>query len=82
MLDYNLEAIKKHVLEKYPNEPGELYTLHNCTTSPIFAYAVFTFGKEGDEVVLEDIDTVNYYGLWIKVQRTKTVARHKQAFAS
>jgi hypothetical protein len=74
-VDYNLEAIKKTVLEKYPEEPGNLTIALNAGTSSIFAFALFTQGKEGSEVRLEDIDTISHYGLPIKVQRAKPLTR-------
>ena len=72
MLDYNLETIKNFVRKAYPEEDGELSVFNNAGTDSIFAYAIFVHGEEGDEVVLDELGIVDYYGLPIKVQRTLT----------
>ena len=69
-MDYTLESIAKFVRETYPNEPGEVSVVANVTTSPVFAYATFVQGEEGDEVEIQDVDILTYYGLPVSVKRT------------
>ena len=79
--DYTLEAITKFVRKTYPDETGELSVTLNYSTSSIFAYASFTQGKDGDEVELQDISILSYYGLPIKVQKM-VVLKEKQVYAT
>jgi hypothetical protein len=69
-MDYTLESIAKFVRETYPNEPGEVSVVANVTTSPVFAYATFVQGEEGDEVEIQDVNILTYYGLPVSVKRT------------
>jgi hypothetical protein len=75
--DYVLESIAKFVQETYPDEPGKISIVRNSSTSFIFAYAAFTQGEEGDEIELQDIDTLSYYGLAVRVQRTAILKKRQ-----